>query len=94
MWNCLWRSKPRDQSLLGSSLSTILEPEACTVSLCDTLHVRLPNASADSAQFEHDLHHARLGKPSIDRDEAELHELGTCRRGSDFGNAGPSVVRD
>ena len=94
MWSSLWRPKSRDQRLLGDSLSTLLEPEACIASLCDSLHGGLPHAVADATQSEHDLHHACSVKPPSDRTEIELLEPRTRRRGSHIGNVGPSVVRD
>ena len=67
MRSCLFRPESRDQGLLGNPLSIFLEPQACTVSLCDSLHVGLPHALADTTQFEHNFHHARSVEPPIDR---------------------------
>ena len=93
MWSSLWRPKSRDQRLLGDSLSTLLEPEACIASLCDSLHGGLPHAVADATQSEHDLHHARSIKPPVCRKETELPELRTRWRGSHLGHAGPTDGR-
>ena len=65
MHSCLWRSKSRDQRSLGSPLPTFLEPKARGVSLCDSLHGRLPRPLDASAQFEHSFHHARFGQSPI-----------------------------
>ena len=82
MWICPWQSKSWKQRLLGSPLSTLLGPETCTVSLCYSLHGRLPHVLADSDQFQHDLHHASSIQPPFYRKESELPELRTRWRGS------------
>ena len=94
MWSCLWRPKSRDKSLLGYSLSTFLEPETCTFSLCYSLYGGLFHALADSAQFKHNLHYDRSVKPPIHPTETELLELRTRWRGSHLGHAGSSDDRD